>query len=114
MYGAILSTNYWLLATVVRESILEGYTEGLAWLVIGSPHSVTNTIEGIGYGFMGLSTLSIGLTFDGRGLERGIKWLLIINGLSGIGGVISGGASIVVALWISLALRTITFSFSGI
>ena len=54
MYGAVLAANYWVLLTVVRESLLSGYTEGLEWFVIGSPHSITNTIEGIGYGFMSL------------------------------------------------------------
>jgi len=109
MYGAILSTNYWVLATVVRESILKGYTEGLAWFIIGSPHSITSTIEGIGYGFMGLAALFVGSAFEGGRLERGIKWLFIINGVAGIAGVTSGGASIVTATWISLAVWTITF-----
>ena len=52
MYGAVLAINYWLLLTVVRESLLSGYIEGLEWFVIGSPHSITNTIEGIGYWYL--------------------------------------------------------------
>lgn len=37
MYGALLAATYWVLLTVVRQSLLSGYTEGLAWFVIGSP-----------------------------------------------------------------------------
>ena len=114
MYGAVLSTNYWLLATVVRESILKGYTEGLAWFVIGSPHSITNTIEGIGYGFMGLAALFVGPVFEGGRLERIIKWLFIINGIAGIAGVAFGGASIMAATWVSLAVWVITFPLATI
>lgn len=94
MYGAILATNYWLLGTVVQESLLSGYTQGLEWFVIGSPNSITNTIEGSGYGFMGLAALFAGLAFEGGRLERWIKRLFIINGIGGIAGVAFGGASI--------------------
>ena len=82
MYGAILSTNYWLLATVVRGAIINGNTDGLSWLIIGSPFSITNAIEGIGYGFMGLSTLFIGLGFGGPGLPGWIKKIWVVNELA--------------------------------
>ena len=36
IYGAILATNYWLLLTIVWESLLSGSTEGLEWFVIGN------------------------------------------------------------------------------
>ncbi|MHA1971595.1 MAG: hypothetical protein ACTSW1_01310 [Candidatus Hodarchaeales archaeon] len=114
MYGCISSTNYWLLTTVIRESILESYTEGLAWFIVGSPHSITNTIEGIGYGFMGLATLFVGPSFQDKGLEKWIKWVLITNGIAGIIGVVLGGASIEMATWIALAVWGITFPISTI
>ena len=88
IYGAVLATNYWLLLTVVRESLLSGYTEGLEWFVIGSPHSITNTIEGIGYGFMGLAVIFVSQIFSGDKLERWLQQLFIVNGVAGIAGVI--------------------------
>lgn len=109
MYGAVLSTNYWLLMTVVRESLLGGYTEGLEWFVIGSPHSITNTIEGIGYCFMGLSMLFTGFVFNGDRLERACRRLFIVNGAAGIAGVILGGIGIMVGTMVSLVLWAITF-----
>jgi len=109
MYGAILATNYWLLLTVVRESILSGYTEGLEWFVIGSPHSITNTIEGIGYGFMGLAAIFVTQVFGGNRLGIWLQRLFIVNGVAGIGGVILGGLGIMTATMVSLALWCLTF-----
>jgi len=109
MYGAVLAANYWLLLTLVRESILSGYREGLEWFVIGSPHSITNTIEGIGYGFMGLAAIFVSQVFDGDKLDRWLRWLFIVNGVAGIAGVILGGLGIMTATMISLALWCLTF-----
>ena len=109
MYGAILATNYWLLLTVVRESLLSGYTEGLEWFVIGSPHSITNTIEGIGYGFMGLAVIFVSQVFGGNRLGIWLQRLFIVNGVAGIAGVILGGLGIMTATMVSLALWCLTF-----
>jgi len=109
MYGAVLSATYWVLLTVVRQSLLSGYTEGLAWFVIGSPHSITNTLEGIGYGFMGLAMLLVSRVFEGGRLERWIRWLFIVNGVAGIAGVALGALGIMMATWASLAVWCVTF-----
>lgn len=109
MYGAVLAATYWVLLTVVRESLLSGYTEGLAWFVIGSPHSITNTLEGIGYGFMGLAMLFAGQVFHGGRLERWIRWLFTVNGVSAIAGLTLGGLGIMAATWVSLAVWSVTF-----
>ena len=106
MYGAVLAINYWLLLTVVRESLLSGYIEGLEWFVIGSPHSITNTIEGIGYGFMGFAVIFVSQIFSGDKLERWLRWLFIVNGVTGIAGVILGGLGIMMA---TMVLWCITF-----
>ena len=115
MYGAILSANYWLLATVVREALEAGATDGLSWFVIGSPHTITGGLEGIGYGFMGLAALFGGLAFGDKGLEGWIRRLFVINGLSGLAGVIVLGmgdalpASFGFVGWLSLAAWNLTF-----
>jgi len=109
MYGAVLAANYWVLLTLVRESLLSGYTEGLEWFVIGSPHSITNTIEGIGYGFMGLAAIFVSQVFDGNRLGIWLQRLFIVNGAAGIAGVILGGLGMIVATMVSLALWCVTF-----
>jgi len=109
MYGAVLAANYWVLLTVVRESLLSGYTEGLEWFVIGSPHSITNTIEGIGYGFMALAAIFVSQVFGGNRLRIWLQRLFIVNGVAGIAGVILGGLGIMTATMVSLALWCLTF-----
>jgi len=109
MYGAVLAANYWVLLTVVRESLLSGYTEGLEWFVIGGPHSITNTIEGIGYGFMGLAVIFISQVFDGGKLESWLRRLFIVNGVAGIAGVVLGGVGIMMATMVSLVVWCVTF-----
>ena len=90
----------------IRDS---GYTEGLEWFVIGSPHSITNTIEGMGYGYMGLAVIFVSQIFSGDKLKRWIRWLFIVNGMAGITGVILGGLGVMTATMVSLALWCLTF-----
>jgi hypothetical protein len=109
MYGAVLGATYFLLMTVVRSALESGDTQGLTWLVVGSPHSVTNTLEGAGYGLMGLSMLLAGPAFEGGALGRGLRWLLVANGLAGIGGVLGGVLGATLVSWASLPIWGITF-----
>lgn len=109
MYGGILSANYFELATVFRSAILEQHTEALEWFIIGSPLSITNSLEGAGYGFMSLSFLFSGLAFTGTGIFRAVRWLLILNGVSGLLGVLLTILSFTVISMISLAVWCITF-----
>ncbi len=109
MYGAILTTDYWLLLTIIRESIQKNITDGLQWLIVGSPNSITNSIEGIGYTFMGISFIFQGFCFYKQTIGKWIKALLLINGASGLIGVVlvlSGFASISFA---ALGIWGITF-----
>ena len=106
--GVVLGTNYWLLATVVKNALLSGATDGLEWLVIGSPYSITNAVEGIGYLFMGFSMLFAGCAWRIPGRRRKLtKWLLVINGRVVIGGVILGaigwfvGSQICLGVWMA-------------
>jgi hypothetical protein len=52
------------------------------------PQSIMWVIEVLGYGFMGLATLSAAFIFTNGKLEKVIRWLFIINGVLGIGGMI--------------------------
>lgn len=101
-YGAVLGAVYWVILTVVPSSISSGDLSGLAPLIVTSPHSIVNSLEGIGYGFMGLATLFGGLAFGGARLGSWIRWLLIVNGLAGVTGVVLGGFGIVAATMLAL------------
>jgi len=92
-YGAILGANYFVLATFVPQAIAAGATEGLELLVIGSPHSVTGTLEGIGYGLMGIAMLFGGLAFGGGRLAAWVRRLFVLNGAASLVGVVVLGAA---------------------
>ncbi len=85
LYGAILGATYFLLGTVVRTALLAGNLDGLELLVIGSPYSILNALEGAGYLFMGLATLFAGMAWRVPGRwRRATRWILISNGAVGI------------------------------
>jgi len=110
MYGAVLGANYFLLGTVVRNAVLAGELQGLELLVIGSPYSVLNALEGVGYLFMGLATLFAGLAWRVPGRwRRATRWLLIINGSAGVAGVVVGMLGSVAGTMFSLGIWVVTF-----
>jgi len=92
-YGAILGANYFVLATFVPQSIAAGATEGLDLFVVGSPYSVTGTLEGVGYGLMGLAMLFGGLAFGGGRLAVWVRRLFVLNGAASLVGVVVLGAA---------------------
>jgi len=115
MYGAVLVTNYWLLASVVRSALVAGETEGLQWLVIGSPHTITGALEGVGYAFMGISALFVGFAFSGGRVASWTRWMFVANGVGGLAGFVVFGLSeilpapFVIIGWAGLAVWNLTF-----
>ncbi len=81
-YAVLIGFNYYLQLTLVRDNL---YSDVFA---MDDPQSIMWIIEVLGYGFMGLATLSAAFIFTDGKLENGIRWLFIINGILGIGGMI--------------------------
>ena len=81
-YAVLIGFNYFLQLTLVRNNL---YTDVFA---MDDPQSIMWVIEVLGYGFMGLATLSAAFSFTSGKLENMIRWLFIINGVLGIGGMI--------------------------
>ncbi len=88
VYGVIAFLNAYIQITVFRTNILAGSIEGLEKLALPNPHSITYALEGLGYSFLGLSTLFYAFTFNKGKLSSIIKVLLIINGIVGIIGLL--------------------------
>src|SRR4030043_1211052 len=81
-YAVLIGFNYYMRLTLVRKNL---YTEVFA---MDDPQSIMWVIKVLGYGFMGLATLSSAFIFPNGKLENVIRWLFIINGVLGIGGMI--------------------------
>ncbi len=109
MYGVVLGANYFVLLTSIKSGITAGNTEGLSWFLVGSPNSITSSLEGIGYGLMGLSMLFAGFSFGKAKMEVIIKLIFILNGFAGFVGVVLGVLGSELATYISLGIWGITF-----
>ncbi len=93
IYGALISFNYFADLTFVRQGIFD--TEILNML---NTSSLFWVVEILGYFFMGLATLFTAFIFTLGRVEIAIKWLFIINGILGIGGLIGYALSVSVSL----------------
>ena len=83
IYAVMASINYITQLTVVRLSILNNETDGLAMFVMGNSHSIFWALASA-YVFMNLAMLFAAPIFDGGKLERSIRWLFYANGASTI------------------------------
>jgi hypothetical protein len=81
-YAVLIGFNYYMQLTLVRNDL---YSVVFA---MDDPQSIMWVIEVLGYGFMGLATLSSAFVFSNGKLENAIRWLFIVNGILGIGGMI--------------------------
>jgi len=81
-YAVLIGFNYFMQLTLVRQNL---YTAPFA---MDNPQSVFFVIEVLGYGAMGLATLFAAWVFDSGSLEKAIRWLFVVNGVLGIGGMI--------------------------
>ncbi len=81
IYAVMASINYITQLTVVRLSILNKETDGLAMFVMGNSHSIFWALAS-SYAFMNLAMLFAAPVFDGGRLERAIRWLFVANGAS--------------------------------
>jgi len=83
IYAAMASINYIAQLTVVRLSILNKETDGLAMFVMGNSHSIFWALASA-YVFMNLAMLFAAPVFDGGRLERSIRWVFFANGASAV------------------------------
>ena len=81
-YAVLIGFNYYMQLTLVRQGLYQDAFD------MSSPLSVMWVIEVLGYGFMGLATLSAAWIFRVGTLENAVRWLFVTNGVLGIGGMI--------------------------
>jgi len=83
IYATMAATNYLIQLLPVWRSISYGEKDGLAMFVLGNPHSI---FWGLAYAyiFMNLAMLLSAPVFAGNPLEKRIRLLFILNGISGL------------------------------
>ncbi len=90
VYAALLTWNYYLQLTVVRNN-----PQLYEWLTMDfTPDTAFWALETVGYTLMSLAALFSLPVFNGGGIERAIRWCFAINAvftvLGSIGYVLSG------------------------
>jgi hypothetical protein len=93
IYGTLTSFNYYADLTFVRQGVFDVEVFNML-----NPNSIFWVIEILGYFFMGLSTLFTAFVFTVERLEQAIRWLFIINGVLGIGGLMGYALSLSISL----------------
>lgn len=88
IYATMATMNYMVQLIPVWRSITSGETDGLAMFVLGNPHSM---FWGLAYAyiFMNLAMLFTAQVFVGSPLEKRIRVLFILNGISVLASLIS-------------------------
>jgi hypothetical protein len=79
-YAVLVSFVYFVELTVVIPQIIQGKGNEVT-LLLFNPGSFMQAIDGLGYGFMSLSTLFAAQVFDGAGLFRWTRWALRAHGI---------------------------------
>ena len=83
VYATMACVNYIVQLMVVRLSILNKETDGLAMFVMGNPHSIFWALMA-DYVFMNLAMRFAAPVFEGGKLERWIRGLFLANGASAV------------------------------
>jgi len=83
IYASMAAINYMTQLFPVWRSINHGETEGLAMFVLANPHSIFWALA-YAYIFMHLAMLFAAPVFAGNPLEKRIRTLFILNGVSGL------------------------------
>ena len=88
-FAVLICSNYFVQLSIVRQSITQGHLEGLGQIVQANPASAVSAINMLGWSlFLGLSSLFVAPVFSGSRLEKVIKIMFLLNGLSCIlGGI---------------------------
>jgi hypothetical protein len=79
VYVTLVSVVYVVDLAVVEPLVVRGQADRAGLLTI-DPGGILNAIDGLGYIFLCLALLFIAPLFPGRGLNRWIRWLLVVNG----------------------------------
>ncbi len=83
IYASMAAINYMVQMLPVWRSINNGEADGLAMFVLGNPHSIFWALA-YAYIFMHLAMLLSAPVFAGNPLEKRIRTLFILNGVSGL------------------------------
>jgi hypothetical protein len=81
IYAALISINYYVQLAWVGPRLARGQVAGMEAFLFTPFDSFLYAVDILGYSFMSIATLFMAKVFTGGGIERGLRWFLIANGL---------------------------------
>lgn len=88
IYATIITTDYFVLWTVVLPSTIMGETAGLSLFSLYNPHGIFISLESIAYMMMSLALLFIAPVFQGSRIEQALRWIFIAGFVLAIGSLV--------------------------
>src|SRR5947209_4850806 len=79
LYAALISIVYVTWLFVVEPHVLRGEANQVALLML-TPGSFLQMVDGLGYTFMGVALFFVAPVFAGKRLEHWIRWLCLLSG----------------------------------
>jgi hypothetical protein len=80
--SAVLIVDFFVQVSVIPQSLSKGENEGIALISQFNPHGLFIILEELGYILIAFSFLAFAPTFPGRGLQKAIRYTLIISFLT--------------------------------
>jgi cytochrome c oxidase subunit IV len=79
-FGAFtLIADFFLQISIIQPSLLLGESDGISLLTQFNPHGVFIVLEELGYLSMAVAFLFLAFAFAGSGLEKLLRWTLVIS-----------------------------------
>ena len=109
LFAGMIGLHYFVQLSTVRLGVAGGQTSGLEQFVQANPVSASSAINMLGWSlFFGLSSLLIAPVFVGKGLQKLIRIVFLINGVC----CLLGGVGFVLNIT-ALVFVTINFGMGG-
>jgi hypothetical protein len=111
-YLAQITQNYYLQMSAIPQSIQAGLLDGVTLYAFGNMNSIFWSMEVLGYTWLSVSLIFVGLLFHGGKMATAIKWIFIVNGVLGIFALIQAVTHLDLGGPWSLVLFAFTFPVS--
>lgn len=85
IYATIITTDYFVLWTVLLPSTIMGETAGLSLFSLYNPHGIFVSLESLAYLMMSVALLFVAPVFQGSRIERALRWIFIAGFVLAIG-----------------------------
>jgi hypothetical protein len=81
-HAAVLGGLYFIQVAILLPALGRGEAQGLDQLAFANPRSVAWGLDHFAWALLGIALLSLAPVFEGGGLDRWVRRLLVVNGVA--------------------------------